>query len=78
MRHEVTGPPSGVRASGGVVALVVELLSCHVTLPDSAPVASCGCCSQTVRVLELFIALTSVRIGGAKASASDGDIPEQE
>ena len=39
-RDEIHGPRSGYRADGGAVALMVELLSCHPTLPDSAPLSS--------------------------------------
>ena len=36
-RDEISGPQSGYRADGGAVALMVELMSCHATLPDDAP-----------------------------------------
>ena len=39
-RDAARGPRSGYRADGGAVALMVELLSCHPTLPDSAPLSS--------------------------------------
>ena len=39
-RDESHGPRSGYRADGGAVALMVELLSCHPTLPDSGPLSS--------------------------------------
>lgn len=39
-RDETHGPRSGYRADGGAVALMVELLSCHPTLSDSAPLSS--------------------------------------
>ena len=39
-RDETHGPRSGYRADGGAVALMVELLSCHPTLPDSVPLSS--------------------------------------
>ena len=39
-RDYVHGPRSGYRAHGGAVALMVELLSYHPTLPDSAPLSS--------------------------------------
>ena len=42
-RYEVYGPRSGYRAAGGAVDLMVALLSCHSTLPDSAPLASYRC-----------------------------------
>lgn len=94
-RDEVTGPQSGVRARGGAVALVVELLSCHATLPDSAPLASYRS-GRAVRVARYSAALRAVRevvaksgrnpqeyalhslrIGGATALASGGDIAER-
>ena len=37
---EISGPQSGYRADGGAVALMVELMSCHATLPDDAPLSS--------------------------------------
>ena len=39
-RDEISGPQSGYRAGGGAVALTVELMSCHATLPDDAPLSS--------------------------------------
>ena len=39
-RDEAHGPRSGYRAGGGAVALMLALLSCHPTLPDSAPLSS--------------------------------------
>ena len=36
-RDEITGPRSGYRAGGGAVALMVELMLCHRSLPASAP-----------------------------------------
>ena len=37
IRDEITGPRTGYRADGVAVALVVELMSCHGSLPASAP-----------------------------------------
>ena len=37
---ETSGPQSGYRADGGAVALMVELMSCHATWPDDAPLSS--------------------------------------
>lgn len=51
-RDHVRGPQSGVRACGGAVALVVELLSCHATLPDSAPLSSFREKGGAVRVVK--------------------------
>ena len=39
-RDEISGPQSGYRADGGAVDLMVELMSCHATLPDDAPLSS--------------------------------------
>ena len=39
-RDETSGPQSGYRADGGAVALMVELISRHATLPDDAPLSS--------------------------------------
>ena len=49
-RDEITGPCAGYRAGGGVVALMVELMSCHRSLPASAPLSSYNC-GKSVRVL---------------------------
>jgi len=39
-RDEVSGPRAGYRVNGGAVALMVELLSLHATLPADAPLSS--------------------------------------
>ena len=39
-RDETSDPRSGYRAEGGAVALMVELMSCHATWPDDAPLSS--------------------------------------
>ena len=39
-RDEISGPQSGYRADGGAVALMVELMSRHASLPDDAPLSS--------------------------------------
>ena len=39
-RDAVSGPRSGYRADGGAVALMLELLSWHATLPDHAPLSA--------------------------------------
>ena len=39
-RDEVCGPLAGYRATGGAVALMLELMSCCATLPANAPLAS--------------------------------------
>ena len=39
-RDEVYGPRSGYETGGGAVALMVELMSRHPTLPDHAPLSS--------------------------------------
>ena len=59
-RDEVTGPRSGVRASGGAVDLMLELLSCHATLPDSSRLASYRC-ARKVKVLKDSAALRATR-----------------
>ena len=42
-RDEITGLRAGYRADGGAVALMVELMSCHRSLPASAPLSSYNC-----------------------------------
>ena len=37
------GPPKAVVAGGDAVDLLVELLSCHLFLPPSAPLVAFGC-----------------------------------
>ena len=37
---EVSGPPSGLGEGGGTIALMVALMSCHVALPEHAPLSS--------------------------------------
>lgn len=37
------GPPRSVGAEGGTVDLLVELLSCYLFLPPSAPLVAFGC-----------------------------------
>ena len=59
-RAHVRGPRSGYRADGGAVALMVELLSFHPTLPDSAPLSS-YCCGREVRVCQYDQALRAFR-----------------
>ena len=59
-RYEVYGPRSGYRAAGGAVDLMVELLSCHSTLPDSAPLASYRC-GREVKVMKYNQALQALR-----------------
>ena len=51
-RDHVRGPQSGVRTCGGAVDLVLELLSCHATLPDSAPLSSFREKGGAVRVVK--------------------------
>ncbi|CAB1109801.1 unnamed protein product [Ectocarpus sp. CCAP 1310/34] len=59
-RDEVHGPRSGYRANGGAVALMVASLSCHATLPDSAPLSSYRS-GQEVKVLKYDQALRALR-----------------
>ena len=39
-RDAIHDPQSECRAKGGAVSLMVELLSCHPTLPDRAPLSA--------------------------------------
>ena len=59
-RDEITGPRSGYRAGGGAVTLMVELMSCHRSLPASAPLSSYSC-GKSVRVLRYGHALRAFR-----------------
>ena len=59
-REEIKGPRSGYRAGGGAVALMVELMSCHRSLPASAPLSSYNC-GKSVRVLRYGHALRAFR-----------------
>lgn len=59
-RDDVYGPRSGYRAGGGAVALMVELLSCHPTLPDSAPLSSFRS-GREVKVFKYGQALRALR-----------------
>ena len=59
-RDEVHGPRSGYRADGGAVALMVELLSFHPTLPDSVPLSSYRS-GREVKVLKYDQALRALR-----------------
>ena len=45
-RDAALGPGSGVGAGGGAVAVMVELLSMHVALPESAPLSAYLCGSK--------------------------------
>ena len=42
-RDDAWGTRSGVGAGGGIVALMVELLSVYLMLPESAPLSSNRC-----------------------------------
>ena len=59
-RDEISGPQSGYRADGGAVALMVELMSCHATLPDDAPLFS-NRIGREVKVLKYGQALQAFR-----------------
>ena len=65
-RDEITGPRSGYRAGGGAVALMVELMSCHRSLPASPPISSYNC-GKSVRVLRYGHALRAFRDIAANA-----------
>ena len=57
---EISGPQSGYRADGGAVALIVELMSLHATLPDDAPLSSYRI-GREVKVLKYGQALQAFR-----------------
>ena len=59
-RNEITGPRAGYRADGGAVALMMELMSCHRSLPASALLFSYNC-GKSVRVLRYGHALRAFR-----------------
>ena len=59
-RDEITGPLAGYRAGGGAVALMVVLMSCHRSLPASAPLSSYNCW-KSIRVLRYGHALRAFR-----------------
>ena len=59
-RGEISGPQSGYRAGGSAVALMVELMSCHATLPDDAPLSSYRI-GLEVKVLKYSQALQAFR-----------------
>ena len=59
-RDEITGLRAGYRADGGAVALMAELMSCHRSLPASAPLSSYNC-GKSVRVLRYDHALRAFR-----------------
>ena len=59
-RDEITGLRTGYRADGGAVALMAELMSCHRSLPASAPLSSYNC-GKSVRVLQYDHALRAFR-----------------
>ena len=68
-RDEITGPRSGYRAGGGTVALMVELMSCHRSLPASAHLSSYNC-GKSVRVLRYGHALPGVQRHRSECRAS--------
>ena len=59
-REEASGPRAGYRADGGAVAPMVELLSCHPTLPADAPLSSYRS-GREVKVVKYSQALRSFR-----------------
>ena len=59
-RDEISGPQSGYRADDGAVALMVELMSWHATLPDDAPL-SLYRIGREVKVLKYGKALQAFR-----------------
>ena len=60
-RDDVRGPQSGYRAGGGAVALMVELMSCHPTLPDHAPLSSYRSGRRVVNVFRYRKATEALR-----------------
>ena len=71
-RDDASGTRSGVRAGGGAVAFMMELLSVYPTLPESAPL-SLYRCGNKVRVWRYPEALAALRQVAAKA----GDDPSE-
>ena len=71
-RDDASGTRSGVGAGGGVVALMVELLSVYPTMPESAPLSSYRCGNE-VRVRRYPEALAAIRQVAARA----GDDPSE-
>ena len=59
-RDKITGPRAGYRADGGAVVLMVVLMSCHKSLPASAPLSS-YICGKSVRVLRYGHGLRAFR-----------------
>lgn len=51
----------GTRADGGAVALMVDLLSCYVTVPAEAPLSSYHCSGSEVKVAKYGQALRAFR-----------------
>ena len=66
-RDEVRGSRSPERADGGAVALGLALISCFLSLPDHAPLASYrfGCSLRVVRYVPLGSPVRVVRYGRA-------------
>ena len=65
------GPPKPVGAGGGAVDLMVELLSCYLFLPPSAPLVAFGCGSgrwsmwtqaQAMRALRQVVSVAGVQL----------------
>ena len=59
-RDETSGPRAGYRAGGGAVDLILELLSCHATLPADAPL-SLSCSGSEVMVVTYSQALQALK-----------------
>ena len=71
-RDEISGPRAGYRANSGVVAMLVELLSSHATLPADAPLLSYRS-GREVRVVKFNQALREFREVGENAGRNPKD-----
>ncbi|CAM9240060.1 unnamed protein product, partial [Pylaiella littoralis] len=62
VRDIAHGRRSAVGAGGGAVAVLVELMTCHLSLPESAPLCSFRCSrSKDVKVLGYHKASKALR-----------------
>lgn len=71
-RDETSGPRAGYRTDGGAVDLMLELLSCHATLPANAPLSSYRS-GREVRVVTYSQALHAFRELVANAGRNPTD-----
>ena len=72
-RDEISGPRAGYRADSGGVALLVELLSCHATLPADAPLSSYRS-GREVMAVKYSQALRAIREVGENAGRNPKDL----